>query len=117
MRIAHSSELENIKTAAGNLNDYADIQRQIELSQALLVEFQNCYCVLRLDDDGLCVVCAEGKNLLKMAPHIVRIARKLKTPSIVYHTKRKALARHLRAYNFNYEMTDTYGHLVYRMVL
>lgn len=117
MRIAHSSELENIKTAAGNLNDYADIQRQIELSQALLVEFQGCYCVLRLDCDGLCIVCTQGKNGLKIAPHIVRIARKLNAPSIVFHTKRKALARFLRAYNFNYQMTDTNGYFVYRMVL
>ena len=117
MRIAHSSELDNIKAAAGNLTDYAEIKRQIDTSQALLVEFQKCYCVLRLDDDGLCVVCAEGQNLLKMAPHILRIAKTLNTQSIVFHTKRKALARHLRAYNFNYEMTDTSGHFVYRMVL
>lgn len=117
MRIAHSSELVNIRAAAGSSADYASIKDEIETGRALLVEYHACYCVLRIDSDGLCVVCAQGKNLRTIAPYIVRLAKRLRTHSIVFHTQSRALSRLLYRYNFQYEMTDTSGYLIYRMVI
>ncbi|MEC4091149.1 hypothetical protein [Pseudoalteromonas rubra] len=117
MRLAPLSELTCVREAAGSEDDYNAIRLEVERGRAALVEHAGCYCVLRLDPDGLCVVCAQGRSLLRIAPHIVKVARRLSAPSIVYHTQRPALARHLSAYNFNLEMTDEYGYQVYRMVL
>ncbi|KZN46004.1 hypothetical protein [Pseudoalteromonas luteoviolacea] len=115
MRIAHFNELTNVRSAAGSDADYDAISHQVARGVALLVESNGCYCVLRLDPDGLCVVCAAGKHLLKIAPCIVKLAVHHNAPSIIFHTRRPALARHLSAYNFKYEMTDKNGYLVFRM--
>lgn len=115
MRVANISEIHHIQSAAAQ--DFEVIKAEVEKGLAVLVEFAGCYCVLRQDRDGLCVVCAEGKNLRLIAPSIVALARKLQAPSIVYHTKRKALNRLLSAYSFVYESTDEEGYAVYRMAL
>tara|TARA_B100000700_G_scaffold37798_1_gene37460 strand:- start:5654 stop:6007 length:354 start_codon:yes stop_codon:yes gene_type:complete len=117
MRIAHISELEHIKDAAGSTNDYAEIRQEIATSRALLVEHMGCYCVLRLDADGLVVVCAQGANLNHIAPLIVRLGQRLKAGAILFHTKRPALKRLLRAYPFKFLMHDNNGHHVYRMAI
>ncbi|MEQ3528728.1 hypothetical protein [Pseudoalteromonas sp. XMcav11-Q] len=115
MRIAHISEIHHIQSAAAE--DFETIKAEVAQGLAALVEFDGCYCVLRHDRDGLCVVCAEGKNLLSIAPSIVALAHHIKAPSIVYHTKRKALKRLLSAYSFVYESTDEDGYAIYRMAL
>lgn len=117
MNIAPNSELWRIKRAAGSPADYEAIAQEIRARHAVFIHHNACYAVLRNDQDGLCVVCAEGKALGQLAPYIVQIAKKLSAPSIVFHTKRRALARLLSAYHFQYEMTDINGYLVYRMVL
>lgn len=115
MRVAHIDEFHHVKTAA--LDDYDEIKAQVENKTAALVEFAGCYCVLRADVDGLCIVCAEGENLLHIAPLIVAFARRIKAPSIVFHTKHKGLSRLLSAYPFKHESTLDDGHKVYRMIL
>ncbi|BBN80452.1 hypothetical protein PA25_04370 [Pseudoalteromonas sp. A25] len=115
MRIVHISEIDHIQSAAAN--DFEVIKAEVVQGLAVLVEFDSCYCVLRHDRDGLCVVCAQGKNLLSIAPYIVALARYIKAPSIVYHTKRKALKRLLSTYSFVYEATDEDGYAIYRMAL
>ncbi|TMN45983.1 hypothetical protein [Pseudoalteromonas sp. S2755] len=115
MRVAHISEIHQIKSAAAA--DYETVKNEVAHGSAVLVEFEGCYCVLRVDRDGLCVVCAAGKNLLAIAPKVVSLARRISAPSIVYHTKRTALKRLLSAYQFVYESTDEDGYAIYRMTL
>lgn len=115
IRFADYRELHQIKRAAGD--DFDAICAEVITNRAHFIELMNCFFVLRVDVDGLCVVCAEGKNLLDAAPFILKAAKQIKVQSIVFHTKRPALKRLLRVYGFTYELTDENGYFVYRMVL
>lgn len=115
IRFAQFNELSQIRRAAGS--DFDAICAEVATNRAHFIELYNCFFVLRVDADGLCVVCAEGKDLLKAAPFIVRAAEQIKANSIVFHTKRPALKRLLRAFGFAYELTDKNGYFVFRMVI
>jgi hypothetical protein len=76
-----------------------------------------CFFVLRVDVDGLVVVCAQGKNIQQAGVQVVLIAQKLKAPYIFFHTKRPALAKLLKRFHFQHFSSGSNNSHVYRMVI
>lgn len=109
-------ELHKIKRAAGSPSDFNAIKTELERGVSRFVKVFDVYFVLRVDGCALTVVCAEGGALKKAAPVIVALAEKLKLKYIDFHTKRPALARLLKHYNFKFFETAPSGFAVYRMV-
>lgn len=107
------ANLNRVRSAAGA--DFQQIQNEVATGKAFFCSIHGCYFVLRRDCDGLVVVCAEGKNLKLAEPVIVAFARSISAPAIIFHTKRKALARLLD--KFDFLTMDSNGYHVFKRVL
>tara|TARA_R110001606_G_scaffold253423_3_gene401176 strand:+ start:3871 stop:4230 length:360 start_codon:yes stop_codon:yes gene_type:complete len=117
MRFCGSGELCKVNRAIGSPDDFLHIKNEIESGRARFISVMGTYFVLRVDSDGLVVVCAQGKNIAKSSAVIIKLAKKLGVKSIFFHTKRPALARLLKSCNFKFMETDPEGLLVYQMVM
>lgn len=111
------SELHKIQRAAGSPADFEYIKREVEKGVSRFVNICGVYFVLRVDNQALTVVCAEGRNLKRASHIVIKLAQKLSLTSILFHTKRPALTRLLKHCNFNFFETAPTGYEVFRMVL
>lgn len=109
-------ELHKIKRAAGSPADFKQIKTELEKGVSRFVKIFDTYFVLRVDGDVLTVVCAEGKNIKKASFIVNELACRLKLNFIEFHTKRPALARLLKRWNFKFYKTDSNNYQVFRMV-
>jgi len=110
-------ELHKIQGAAGSRSDFEYIKNEVKNGRSRFVNILGVYLVLRIDCDSLTVVCAQGNNLKAASYWVVELARKLKLNSILFHTKRPALARLLKHCNFKFYETAPSGYKVYKMVV
>ncbi len=117
MQFLESSELKIISEVTGSPADFCLIQSQIKAGRARFVCIYGTYYVLRVDSDGLVVVCAQGKNIKKSSLVIIELAKKLNIKHIFFHTRRPALARLLKHCNFKFIETDPNGLSVFGMVV
>ncbi|KPW04949.1 hypothetical protein AN213_00445 [Pseudoalteromonas sp. P1-8] len=117
MRFCDSSELHKVNRAIGTPDDFACIKSEIQSGRSRFVCIFGTYFVLRIDSDGLVVVCAQGQNIKQASHIIIELARRLHIRNIYFHTKRPALARLLKHCNFKYLETDPNGCRVFGMVV
>jgi hypothetical protein len=117
MQFLKSSELHKVGRAIDSTADFEYIKAEIDNKRSAFVDIQGTYYVLRVDSDGLVVLCAQGANIKQSSHVIVALAKRLNCPAIYFHTKRPALARLLKHCNFNFFETDPDGLSVYRMLI
>ncbi|WP_404402984.1 hypothetical protein LG288_05910 [Idiomarina seosinensis] len=100
---ATPENLNRIKQSAGN--DFNVIARQIAAKRVQFIDIAGCALVLRADGAELVIMCAEGKNLIKAAPIVIRKAREKGYRTMRFHTLRPALQRLLNKV-LKFELTE-----------
>ncbi len=87
------------------VDDAELITSQIKSGAVDLLSVGNAFFVTRLEDKELVIVALAGENLAVAASEIFNAAQKVGCQSIRFHTKRKGLARMLKAFQPNYVET------------
>lgn len=83
--------LARIRRSAGA--DFSAIAANIRQGRAQFIDIAGCALVLRVDAGELVIMCAEGENLVKAAPIVIRKAREKGYKTMRFHTLRPALQR------------------------